>query len=340
MKIGLLTFGSLIPNTDTSVVPSPHQRIGDVIEQGVEAEKMGFDWFAVGEHHFAGFAISSPPVVLASLASLTSTIRLGTGVTLAANRDPVLMAEDYATLDLLSGGRVSVVCGKGFYPEPFKVFDQPIETQRERLAENVSLLLRLWNEESVHWAGKFRTSLDGITVQPRPLQERAPVWMSGGSSEDSSALAASLGLPIVMNTAFLPPSEYAPVFARYREIWRSIHADTNPAPTGAVSHVFVARTSQEAKGRWREHYRNFFNWGNQQRKSALGIFDFDASISGPAICGSPEEVIEKIGAMQDEWHHDLHLLSVDIGGMAVAEVLSVMELLAQEVLPATETMSG
>ena len=143
------------------------------------AEHAGFSSVHLGEHHFCDYILSSPPIVLAAIAERTSHIRLSTGVTLGVNLDPVRVAEDYATLDLLSGGRVEPVLGRGtFFPHTFAGFGQDPTVAKAVFAENVEILARLWSEENVTWEGSHHAPLDNLTTQPRPLQwPRPPVWI-------------------------------------------------------------------------------------------------------------------------------------------------------------------
>ncbi|ROO89005.1 alkanesulfonate monooxygenase SsuD/methylene tetrahydromethanopterin reductase-like flavin-dependent oxidoreductase (luciferase family) [Actinocorallia herbida] len=330
MELGLITFGSLLPDPHTGATASQHARIEDVIRGGRDAEEFGFSWYAVGEHHFGDRdVISSPALVLAALARETSTIRLATGTTLVANRDPVLVAEDYATLDLLSGGRLEIVAGGSFFPEPYRVFGQEPESKAARKRENVELLLRLWTEERVTWSGSFRPPLEDVRLQPRLFQDRPPLWMSGGTGLESVELAAEHGLPLILGTTARPAADFVPVFDAYRD--RARERGGAPGRLGAASHVFVAETSQRARAVWREYVEAYVNVPG----SPVRDFDFDAYVGpdGPALCGSPDEVVDRLGRLREQWGHDLHLLAVDIGGLPYDLVRDTAELLGDQVLP-------
>jgi alkanesulfonate monooxygenase SsuD/methylene tetrahydromethanopterin reductase-like flavin-dependent oxidoreductase (luciferase family) len=134
MQIGAITFGTLLPDPHTGRRISQRERLAEVIDHAVLAEELGFAWYAVGEHHFGERdVIASPPVVLGAIAQRTSSITLATGTTLLANRDPVLVAEDYATVDLVSDGRLQMIAGASFFAEPYAVFDQAPETKAARI---------------------------------------------------------------------------------------------------------------------------------------------------------------------------------------------------------------
>ena len=335
MDVGAITFGTLLTDPLTGQRVSQRERLAEVLDGAVLAEQLGFAWYAVGEHHFGDRdVISSPQVVLAAIAERTSAITLATGTTLVANRDPVLVAEDYATVDLLSDGRLQMIAGAAFFEEPYLVFDQAPESKAERKSENLRLLLRLWTEERVTWKGTFRPPLTDVGVQPRLRQANPPIWVSGGSRPESVYLAADLGLPMVFGTTARPPESHAPMFRLYREQWALRGHPPEGARTGAASHVFVARTSGQARSLWREYYANYFRGAKLPAGARPGPFDFDALIGpGSAICGSPAEVTDKLGRLHQLWGHDLHLMAIDIGGIPHGVVADAMELIAAEVIP-------
>jgi alkanesulfonate monooxygenase SsuD/methylene tetrahydromethanopterin reductase-like flavin-dependent oxidoreductase (luciferase family) len=329
MDLGLITFGSLLPDVRAGATLSQRQRLRDVVAAAKAAEDLGYAWYTVGEHHFRDRdVIPSPAVVLAAIAEHTSTIRLATGTTLVANRDPVLLAEDYALVDLLSDGRLEIIAGGSFFPEPYVVFDQAPESKGARKRENLELLRRLWTEERVTWRGRFRPPLDDVLVQPRLLQPAPPLWVSGGTNPDSIELAVDHGLPMVFGTTAREPSTFVPFFDAYRDQWRE-RRGTEPGRLGAASHAFVARTSQQARELWSTYIETYLS------ARSTGPLDFDGHVglNGPALCGSPAEVVDKLGHLQQLWGHDLHLLSVDIGGIPYAIVQGATELIAAEVLP-------
>ncbi|MEQ3552814.1 LLM class flavin-dependent oxidoreductase [Pseudonocardia nematodicida] len=331
MDIGLITFASLLPDHRSGDRPTVHDRLRGVVDDAVAAERLGFAWFAVGEHHFRHYdTVPAPSLVLAAIAERTSTIRVATATTLVTNRDPVLLAEDYALLDQLSGGRLELIAGTSFFPEVYAVFDQDPATRVARKRENVELLLRLWREESVTWSGRFRPPLTEVTARPRPHQERPPVWVSGGASEDSIRLAVENGLPMVFGTVARTPGEWTRWFELYRTLWRE-HGHAGPPPRlGGASHAFVAPTTQEARRQWQGHVEAYYRLAG-----AEGPLDLDeqAGPDGPLLCGSPAQVVDKLGRLGELWGHGLHLLAVDIGGIPAAEVSASVELIAAEVLP-------
>ncbi len=299
MDVGLLSLGDLLPDPNSGDCLSPSQRHRAIVESAVLAEQAGLASVWLGEHHFCDYILSAPPVVLAAVGERTRAMRLGTGVALLPHHDPVRLAEDYATVDALSGGRVDLVVGRGVLRRTYADFGQDADQSREMFAEKLELLVRLWSEEDVHWSGKFRAPLEGVTVHPRPVQTpHPPIWVGGGSSNASVDLAARLGLALMLPSVLAPPDAFLPLVDRYRE--RSAAAGHDPARirVGACSHVHVAADSQTARERWKPYHMHYIGWvmgtllpwGGLNVSTEGGLpmpsFDFDHLIRGPSICGS------------------------------------------------------
>ena len=205
----------LIANPLTGRTPTETGRLREVVDNAVLCEQLGFDGFSVGERHHPPFLSSAPPVVLSYIVARTSRIRLFTGVTLLSALNPVRVAEDYATLDHLSGGRLELVIGKGNGPEQTELFGVPREQAWVTLEENYRLLRRLWTEEKVSWtppAGKptiRRVPLTEVTTHPRPLQKPPRVWHGSATHEGSVELAAEFGNPVFSANVSNPVDRYA-----------------------------------------------------------------------------------------------------------------------------------
>lgn len=349
MQIGLLSLGDHVTDPVTGRRQTPGERHRTIVDECVLAESCGFSSVHLGEHHFLEYILSAPQVVLASIAARTSTIRLSTGVTLAANLDPVRVAEDYATVDAVSGGRVEPVFGRGtFFPGVFEVFGQEEREAKERFAESVELIKRLWAEEDVTWEGRFRPSMRNTTVHPRPTQADIPVWIGGGVSTDSIDLAARLGCRLMLPTVFGEWKIFEPAVERYKEKWEEYGRDPKDRRIGAVSHFFVARDSADAKRRWMPRYQAYLeavhSWQVQSfRQAGLDasrnpFHSADKMLDTVAICGSPAEVLDRMGEIQQLLQLDTHILMLDMGGIAENELFEAIELTGSEVIPAAASM--
>src|SRR5438309_7725694 len=159
MELGVYTFAEL-----TSDEVSPRERLRDLLEEIELADQVGLDVFGVGEHHRPEFTVSSPAVVLAAAAARTERIRLTSAVSVLSSDDPVRVFQDFATLDLLSGGRAEIMAGRGSFIESFPLFGYDLREYDELFAEKLELLLKLRESERVTWSGKHRPALDGLGV--------------------------------------------------------------------------------------------------------------------------------------------------------------------------------
>jgi alkanesulfonate monooxygenase SsuD/methylene tetrahydromethanopterin reductase-like flavin-dependent oxidoreductase (luciferase family) len=340
-EIGVLSLGDCLADPVGGGRPTPAARHRAIVESAVAAEALGFDSVWLGEHHFCDYVMSAPPVVLAAIAARTRRLRLGTGVTLLANLDPVRVAEDYATLDGLSGGRVELVAGRGILADTYEAFGQKIDESRERFRENLELLRRLWSETEVTFRGRFRAPLDRVTVEPRAVQQpHPPLWVGGGSSVHSADLAAELGLPLMLPSVLAPPAEFAPLVARYRR--RAEQAGHDPARLriGACNHVHVRAASRAAREAWLPYYSNYLRfvdgvWRQRELVHPGARIDLDVErlLGGVAICGSPAEAVDRILAQRETLGLDVQLLMFDLGGLPEAELLATLELFARDALP-------
>lgn len=334
MEIGLLSLGDLLPDPTSGRVPTEAERHRSLIDQAVLAEACGFTSVHLGEHHFSDYMLSAPPVVLAAIGERTTSLRLSTAVTLAGNLDPVRVAEDYATVDVLSGGRAELVLGRGnLFVHTYEGFGHPVETARERYDESVALLVRLLAEEEVSWDGRFRAPLRGHTTRPRPV-DRLPVWIGAGSRR-SAELAAELGCWLMLPSVVGKPEGFAPVVEIYRERWEASGRPWSEARVGACSHTHVGQTEEAAVAAWEPYYRNYWSFVGRllEGLGAWPDFAYRDLLAGPAICGGPNEVVDRIGRWGEVLGLDRHLFMFDLGGLAPERVLSTIELFGQRVLP-------
>lgn len=342
MRIGWATMADLLPDPITGTLMTQAERHRMIVDGAVAAEQAGFWCASVGEHHFCDYIVSSPPVLLAAMAERTTNIRVGTAVALGTNNDPIRQAEDYATVDVLSGGRMELVVGRGnLYEHTFTAFGQDPTLSREMYQEKLLLLLRALREEQIDWEGKHRPPFQNFTTQPRPLQERMPVWVGGGSSIESGEFAAAAGLPLMLPGVFGPPSIFIPVVERYRELWAQHGHPEEECRIGTIAHTFIAPTSQEAFAVSGPRFEVYMNWvrellrmstpamGDMIRQTDLAVM----TERGPTVCGSREEVIDKMSVYRDTLGLDTYLLMTDLGGMPAEELGEALAMFGDEVLP-------
>src|SRR3954462_10524853 len=180
MELGIYTFAETTPDPRTGRTIGPRERLADLLEEIALADELGLDVFGVGEHHRPDFAVSAPAVVLAAAAARTKRIRLTSAVSVLSSDDPVRVFQNFATLDLLSGGRAEIMAGRGSFVESFPLFGYDLDDYDELFSEKLELLLALRESDHVVWSGRHRAPLDGQGVYPRPVQHPLPVWVAVG----------------------------------------------------------------------------------------------------------------------------------------------------------------
>src|SRR5450755_3057114 len=211
IELGLATFA------DLSSGVTPQQRMRDLLEEAELAEQVGLDVFAIGEHHRPDFLISSPAVALAAIAARTERIRLSSAVTVLSSDDPVRVFQQFAELDLLSGGRAEIMAGRGSFIESFPLFGYDLDDYDELYAEKLELLLAIRDQVHVTWSGRLRAPLDNAGVWPRPAQDPLPVWVAVGGTPQSVVRAGTLGLPLTIAIIGGQPERFVPLVELYRE---------------------------------------------------------------------------------------------------------------------------
>jgi alkanesulfonate monooxygenase SsuD/methylene tetrahydromethanopterin reductase-like flavin-dependent oxidoreductase (luciferase family) len=332
MKFALFSLLMNLPNAITGETLTTQEKFQNIINQAILAEELGFEAYGVGERHGAPFLSSSPPVILTAIAARTSRIRLLTTVTVLSVLDPVRVAEDYATLDHLSGGRLELIIGKGNDPRHYPLFGITEAEQWDSLAERYALLRRLWDEEDVTWEGRYRPPLERVTTQPRPLQQPIPVWHGSASSTRSTELAAQYGEPIFSANAFHHQSKYKALIDHYRERLAFYGHDPAKAVVGSgAGSLYLANTAEEAVRRYRPYYDTFMaSAAAQHNQSPFSSLE-DNIANGPVLVGSAESVTEKILGYYEAYGHQV--LSISVDGLTEAEQREQVERFARDVAP-------
>ena len=330
MELGLYSFGEVGDSTAYSAA----QRLRDLLEEIVLADQLGLEVFGVGEHHRPDFAVSAPAVVLAAAATRTKHIRLTSAVSVLSSDDPVRVFQDFATLDLLSGGRAEIMAGRGSFIESFPLFGYDLDDYDELFAEKLELLLELRDAERVTWSGRFRPALADQPVFPRPVQDPLPVWVAVGGNPQSVVRAGALGLPLALAIIGGEPARFAPLATLHRRAAEKY--GHGPLPLSVNSHGFVADTPERAADTFFPAYAGMMSrigrergWAPMTREQ----FEQLRSLRGALVVGNPEQVAEKI-LLQHEWFgHQRFLMQSSLGAAPHREVLRSIELLGTEVAP-------
>lgn len=339
MELGIYSFGDVANGSAQSAA----QRLHELLEQIQLADQLGLDVFGVGEHHRVDYAISTPAVVLAAAAARTRNIRLTSTVSVLSSDDPVRVFQEFATLDLLSGGRAEIMPGRGSFIESFPLFGYDLNDYDTLFTSKLDLLLKLRADERVTWSGPHRAPLHNAGVYPRPLQNPLPIWIAVGGSPQSFIRAGKLGLPLAVAIIGGAYEQFAPMIKLYRDAAREAGHDPATLPVSINSPAYVAETSQQAADESFPAFSEVFTrigrergWGPTTRSQ----FDQMRSPRGALVFGSPQEVIEKILRQHEIFGHQRFLAQIGIGPMPHANIMQAIELFGTEVAPAVRKALG
>ena len=330
MELGVATFA------DLSSAVSPEQRMRDLLEEAVLADELGLDVFAIGEHHRPDFLVSSPATVLAALAVKTERIRLSSAVTVLSSDDPVRVFQQFAHVDLLSGGRAEIMAGRGSFTESFPLFGYDLDDYDELFSEKLELLLELRESEHVTWSGCHRAALHGAGVWPRPVQQPLPVWVAVGGTPQSVVRAAALGLPLTIAIIGGQPERFAPLVELYRRAWEAHGHDPADAELAINTHAFVGETEAQADSAFASSYLQMMNRiGRERGWPPAGRQEYEAlrAPRGALAVGSPEQVAEKILFEHQLFSHQRYIGQMSVGAVAHRDVMRSLELFGTEVAP-------
>ncbi len=339
MDLGLLTLGDHRPDPASGRRTSQAEKHAELLAYLDFAAPAGFDSIMVGEHHFSDFIVSAPHIFLAWLGAKHPNLRLATGVTLLPHHDPVRLAEDFATLDVVSGGRAELWVGKGVEPAVYQQFGQDASKAVQMQQEGLELLIKLWTETDVTWNGEFRPPLENVTLEPRPVQRPHPPISVACSGVESAVSAAALGLGITITMLAIEREQLAEIVAAYRETFAATGHTHDPQIT-VHCHVHVAPTSQEAYDHLGIYQAPFQKWVFAKRigktPEEVQLPARITSFDDPAcaiVCGSSEEVLDRIGGLGQLCDFDRFTYQGDYGGQPWPLVKRSLDLFASDVIP-------
>ncbi|MFD7631367.1 LLM class flavin-dependent oxidoreductase [Streptomyces sp. NPDC059851] len=329
MQFGIFSVGDVTPDPTTGRTPTEHERIKAITAIALKAEEVGLDVFATGEHHNPPFVPSSPTTMLGWIAARTERLILSTSTTLITTNDPVKIAEDYAMLQHLAGGRVDLMMGRGNTGPVYPWFGRDIRDGIPLAIENYALLRRLWHEDVVDWEGRFRSPLQGFTSTPRPLDGVPPfVWHGSIRSPEIAEQAAYYGDGFFANNIFWPKDHFRRLIDLYRRRFAHHgHGTPEQAVVGLGGQVFMRRNSQEAVREFRPYFDAAPVYGN-----GPSLEEFTEQT--PLTVGSPQQVIEKTLTFRETFgDYQRQLFLMDHAGLPLKTVLEQLDLLGEEVVP-------
>jgi probable LLM family oxidoreductase len=339
LELGLDTFGDVTAAPDGGLL-SYADVIRNVVEEAVLADRLGLDFFGVGEHHRADFAVSAPEVVLAAIAARTEHIHLGSAVTVLSSDDPVRVFQKFSTLDAVSKGRAEVILGRGSFTESFPLFGYELDQYETLFEEKLDLFAALIQGGPVTWQGTVRPPLKDQRVYP-PVEERAlKTWIGVGGSPESVVRAARYDMPMMLAIIGGDPKRFVPYVDLYHRAFA--HIGKPARPIGIHSPGYVGETDAQAReAMWPSYKVMHDQIGGSRGWPPLRRADFDREADhGSLYVGSPETVARKIATTAKALGLARFDLKYSAGPLAHERLMRCIELYATRVAPMVRDILG
>ncbi|KNE19853.1 LLM class flavin-dependent oxidoreductase [Virgibacillus pantothenticus] len=333
LEFGLYTLGDHLPDPHTGKKISAEQRIHEIIKLAQLAEQAGIDFFSVGESHQDYFVTQAHAVVLSAIAQATKKIKLSSSSTIISTSDPVRVYENFATIDLISKGRVEIVAGRASRIGLFDLLGYDIRDYEALFEEKFDLLLQINDSEQVNWEGEFRAPLKNASVLPRPLNGSMPIWRAVGGSPASAIKAGYAGVPIYLAHLGGPATSFKQSIDAYRGALKQSGYNPTDFPVATAGFFYAAETTQQALRDMYPHINEGMKLTNGQgfpkQHFAQGAHEHNVM-----NIGSPQQIIEKILYQHELFGHQRYIGQMDFGGMPFDKLKKNIEIIGTEILPA------
>ena len=337
MHVGIDSFVSTVTDPGTGRAIGPEERIEHLLEEIALADATGVYSFGIGEHHREEYYDSAPPIILGAAAARTTRIRLGSAVTVLSAADPVRVFQQFATLDLISKGRVDLIVGRGSFIEAFPLFGLDLDDYDTLFAEKLDLLLQIRDDIHVTWSGQHRPALTGQGVYPRPVQNPLPIWVGVGGTPESFVRAGLLGLPLMVAIIGGEPRRFGPLVDLYRRA--GAEAGHAPEDLHVGLHVFgfVGDSLQSASDTIYPGWHKMFTSASRERGFApptRAQFDATSGPDGAFFMGDPDTVVAKLRRVSQQLG-GVERVSLQMTNPLLAhkDLLRGIELLGTQVVP-------
>ena len=335
MEIGIDSFAS-IETKDVATGEDRVKAMQDLINRIVLADKVGLDYFGVGEHHKSYQLDSVPSNILSAAAVLTKNIRLSSAVTVLSADDPVRVFQQFSTLDLISNGRAEIVAGRGSSIEAYPLFGYNLNDYDALFEEKLDLLLKINNEENVSWSGKLRAPMQNQTVYPRAFNNGVlPIWIAVGGTPESVLRAAKLGLPLIVAIIGGMPRQFKNLIDFYKQEYLRAGHDESKMQIAIHSHTFVSDDQNVI-----DQY--FFNYKSQMDRIGRTRgwapytkeqYEGGRSKEGALFIGTANEVADKINEMKELFGLTRFIGHMDVGDPAHDVMMKSIQLFGDKIAP-------
>lgn len=336
MELGIGMFGDLAFDQNTGKYQDAGMKIREIIEQVKLMDEVGIDVFAMGEHHRADYAVSSPEIVLAAAASVTKNIKLASGVTVLSSSEPVKVYEDFATLDLISDGRAEIFVGRGSFIESFPLYGYSLNDYEQLFDEKLELLLKINSEENVSWSGKLRAPMQNQTVYPRAKnQGKLSIWRAVGGTPQSVLSAAKSGMPLVVAIIGGMPIQFKSLIEFYKQEYLKASHPESEMQIAIHSHTFVSDDKKVVDGYFYNYKSQMDRIGRSRGWAPYTKSQYDGGRSedGALFIGDVNEVADKINYMKEIFGITRFIGHMDVGAPENDIMMQSIELFGEKVAP-------
>ncbi|OMD83979.1 luciferase [Paenibacillus odorifer] len=336
-EFGVYSLGERFPDANGHALPA-QERIENIIQMAKWADEAGLDVFGVGEHHRLDFVTSSYTMILAAIARETKNIKLASSLSVISTADPVRVYEDFATLDLLSGGRTEIILGRGLYLESFSLFGVSLDNYDKLFEEKLRLFMKLQEKEVVNWHGEFRPPLRDAQIAPRPVQSKIPMWIGVGGTPGSAIRAGKFGLNMALGLLAGAPERVSHLTKLYWQAANEAGHDLSKLKVSVTGHSYLADSGEQAIREFAPCYNQYMAYGLKDR--GMPFYPISAEQMMPQraaneilAVGSAEELAEKILYQHELFGHLRFMGQFDMGNQSMARVEKAIDLLANKVAP-------
>lgn len=343
IEMGIDTFGDV--TLDAEGKPKPHaQVLRDVVEEAVVADRAGIDFFGVGEHHRADFAISAPETLLAAIAGRTARIKLGSAVTVLSTDDPVRVFQRFSTLNAVSNGRAEVILGRGSFTESFPLFGHSLEDYETLFEEKVNLFAALLESDRagtpVSWRGSTRPPLAVPRVHPPTEHGQLSVWVGVGGSPESVVRAARYAFPLTIAIIGGNPRRFRPFVDLYHEALAKMGKATLPVGVHSPGHV-AESDAQAREEMWKPYREMRDRIGAERGWPPMTRDEYEQEIErGSLYVGAPDTVARKIVATVQSLGLQRFDFKYSAGRLGHEAMKRTIELYGREVIPRVRDALG
>jgi probable LLM family oxidoreductase len=336
IELGVGMFGD-IPTDDNGEILSAGNRLRDMVEEIKLMDAVGLDFFGIGEHHRPEYAVSAPEIILAAAATVTQHIRLGSAVSVLSSADPIRLYQQYSSIDLLSKGRAELVVGRGSFTESFPLFGYKLADYDELFEEKLDLLVRINQEPTLSWKGKFREPMVEQSVYPRTEKEQLDMWIAVGGTPESVLRAGKYGLPIIFAIIGGNPAQFQPLFEYYRKAYAHFKHPQAAQKTAVHMHGFFGKDGEQTARDYFPHYASQMNRIGYQRgwpPYTREQFQFGRGKEGALLIGDASAAVDKILYLHEILGFDRFSVHMDVGGPDHRSLMQSIEILGTEIAPA------